>query len=574
MKASDASSSTSGTTSTGNDAEAASQVRALKLIRTLRLVRLLKLARLLKLGKFLKSVEDYLNISPAAFKLMKLVFNVTFIAHLLACFWYYVSSLESDEEPSNWWNSQAHLIDAPVEVHYVSSLYWAFTTMTTVGYGDLTPQTQSERTYSSLAMILGATVFGYIVGNVSRMVGQLDVGAARQREQRAMIRNYMLEQDLPSALRMKMDRFFDFYYQRTSIFDESAILKSLPSDLKRTVVMHINKKLLQTFWNFFGRIKNELRCELLIALKPSFCLKNERLYNRGDGATEMYFLQQGTIRIIVGGGKKVSKEQHKLEVESHVVEEEEEIKGKKKKGKTGNESQREKQKQKQNQKEEKQKTNDTKTAQDKQKSKTNLAKNKYRDIEVGQVFGCVEYVLGSSRNDTALAIDYVTLMVLPRTSVWAIVAGAPDLANDVQHLLAGQLDKEIPSEEGTGMAKGVFEGVKLKTQNNFLKKFRLKNKSKKDMVEGEMESLGSDHKVASALLPSVLGINKPTGGMKSTTTTANMGALFAAGTGSSSKGNSKVAEKKTEETVILDSLDLVDAGVDASARIKGLMEEK
>jgi hypothetical protein len=55
-----------------------------------------------------------------------------------------------------------------------------------------------------------------------------------------------------------------------------------------------------------------------------------------------------------------------------------------------------------------------------------------------------------------------------------------------------------------------------------------------------------------------------------------MGALFAAGTGtcSSSKGNSKVAEKKTEETVILDSLDLVDAGVDASARIKGLMEEK
>ena len=157
-------------------------------------------------------------------------------------------------------------------------------------------------------------------------------------------------------------------------------------------------------------------------------------------------------------------------------------------------------------------------------------------------------------------------MVLPRTSVWAIVAGAPDLATDVQHLLAGQLDKEIPPEEGTGMAKGVFEGVKLKTQNNFLKKFRLKNKSKKDMVEGEIESLGSDHKVASALLPGMLGMNKSTGGTKNTTATANMGALFATG---SSKGNSKVAENKTEETVILDSLDLADA----SAR-KGSMEEK
>lgn len=130
------------------------------------------------------------------------------------------------------------------------------------------------------------------------------------------------------------------------------------------------------------------------------------------------------------------------------------------------------------------------------------ADSNYYDLKEGQVFGCVEYILGSSRNDTALAMEYVTVMVLPRTSVWGIVAGAPDLANDVQHLLAYQLDKEIPKEKSTGKAKGVFEGVQLKTQNNFLKKFRLKTKSKKDMVEGEVEALGSDHKVASLIIES------------------------------------------------------------------------
>jgi hypothetical protein len=246
------------------DGDAATQIRALKLLRGLRLIRLLKLARLLKLGKLLTSVEDFLNISPAAFKLLILVFNVTFIAHLLACFWYYVSMAEIGEYPDNWWNGKLHLIDAPVEVHYLSSLYWAFTTMTTVGYGDLTPQTNSERTYSSLAMILGATVFGYIVGNVARIIDQLDVGAYKIKEQRENIRHYMLEQNLPQHIRMRMDRFFDFYYEKTSIFDETSIFKSLPFELRRTVVMHINKKLLKTFWNFFGQIKNELRCELII----------------------------------------------------------------------------------------------------------------------------------------------------------------------------------------------------------------------------------------------------------------------------------------------------------------------
>ena len=75
------------------------------------------------------------------------------------------------------------------------------TKQNTVGYGDLTPQTTTERTYSSIIMIIGATVFGYIVGNVSQMVGQLDVGAAKQREQREEVRNYM-----------KVRHFFFFFF--------------------------------------------------------------------------------------------------------------------------------------------------------------------------------------------------------------------------------------------------------------------------------------------------------------------------------------------------------------------------
>ena len=471
------------TSDVDNTANAAAQVRALKLIRVLRLIRLLKLARLLKLGKFIKSVEEALQLSPAAFKLMKLVFNVTFIAHLLACFWYYVSSVESGEVPDNWWNTVEHLADGTVEQHYISSLYWAFTTMTTVGYGDLTPQTQTERSYSIVVMILGATVFGYIVGNVSQMVGQLDVGAARQREQRMMIRNYMKEQDLPREIRMRIDRFFDFYYQRTSIFDESHILRSLPSALRRKVVMHINKKLLKRFWSFFGRVKNELRCALLIALKPSFCLAHDCLYRKGDGATEMYFVQQGKLRIIKGGVGNSASAEHEAEV--------------RRQNRILDETQKDEQNQSQNQKKKLHNVhvphvdaskNKKEKQKEKEENKTN-PKFTYRDISMGNVFGCVEFVLGSARQDTALATQYCTLMVLPRTSVWSIVAGAPDLGSDVQHLLAHQLSTEVPKKRKGEPAAGVFDGIKLKTQNNFLKKFRLKTKKQEHMVEGEMEAL-------------------------------------------------------------------------------------
>ena len=73
-----------------------------------------------------------------------------------------MSTSEEEVHAANWWNTIDYLVDANVEDYYISSLYWAFTTMTTVGYGDLTSNGTSL-TYSIIVMILGATVFGYIV---------------------------------------------------------------------------------------------------------------------------------------------------------------------------------------------------------------------------------------------------------------------------------------------------------------------------------------------------------------------------------------------------------------------------
>ena len=79
-------------------------------------------------------------------------------------------------------------------------------------------------------------------------------------------------------MRVRVDRFFDFFFQRTSIFEEYDILRKLPSGIRRKVVMHINKKLVQKFWKFFGNVKNELRCALLMALKVRRKEKKKRFF--------------------------------------------------------------------------------------------------------------------------------------------------------------------------------------------------------------------------------------------------------------------------------------------------------
>ena len=46
---------------------------------------------------------------------------------------------------------------------YIYSLYWAITTIVTVGYGDITPQNEYEILVTICIEVVGAAVFGYII---------------------------------------------------------------------------------------------------------------------------------------------------------------------------------------------------------------------------------------------------------------------------------------------------------------------------------------------------------------------------------------------------------------------------
>ena len=71
----------------------------------------------------------------------------------------YTSSLDMKATPGLTWDE----LSSP----YVASLYWTYTTITTVGYGDLTPKATAERLYATFIMIIGTGLFGYILASVS-----------------------------------------------------------------------------------------------------------------------------------------------------------------------------------------------------------------------------------------------------------------------------------------------------------------------------------------------------------------------------------------------------------------------
>ena len=58
----------------------------------------------------------------------------------------------------------------PVSERYLYAVYWAVTTLTTVGYGDITPTNDNERAYALVSMLCSALVFGYVMRSIGSLL--------------------------------------------------------------------------------------------------------------------------------------------------------------------------------------------------------------------------------------------------------------------------------------------------------------------------------------------------------------------------------------------------------------------
>ena len=130
----------------------------------LKFLRNLKLFKAAKLVVLWETIEDILYDTNAMLfiSLFKLIIFEVFLLHFIACGWHYIGSTNLDEEAEEGfvvgdvdsWIERYQIGDADFDTRYLSSFYWTVTTMTTVGYGDITPQSNPERAFSLVIQVV------------------------------------------------------------------------------------------------------------------------------------------------------------------------------------------------------------------------------------------------------------------------------------------------------------------------------------------------------------------------------------------------------------------------------------
>ena len=76
------------------------------------------------------------------------------------------------------WVVRYDILDKSNGHKYISSLYWVFCTVTTVGYGDILAETMMEKSFNIVVILFGVAFFSFIISSLSTIFGSMDTKEA------------------------------------------------------------------------------------------------------------------------------------------------------------------------------------------------------------------------------------------------------------------------------------------------------------------------------------------------------------------------------------------------------------
>ncbi|XP_055686289.1 potassium voltage-gated channel unc-103 isoform X11 [Lutzomyia longipalpis] len=274
---------------------------------TTTLIGLLKTARLLRLVRVARKIDRYSEYGAAVLVLLMATFAL--IAHWLACIWYaignaerpilkakigWLDSLASDSQEYYFPNGTG---GPSIKSRYVTALYFTFTSLTSVGFGNVAPNTDAEKIFTICVMLVGSLMYASIFGNVSAIIQRLYSGTARYHTQMLRVREFIRFHQIPNPLRQRLQEYFQHAWAYTNGIDMNSVLKGFPECLQADICLHLNRNLLTSCSAFEGASPGCLRA-LSLKFKTTHAPPGDTLVHKGDVLTSLYFIARGSIEIL------------------------------------------------------------------------------------------------------------------------------------------------------------------------------------------------------------------------------------------------------------------------------------
>ncbi|KAL4462920.1 hypothetical protein ABPG72_019572 [Tetrahymena utriculariae] len=241
-----------------------------------------------------------------ALKLTRLVIELLFIAHIYACIFLLINSVELYyKNTQTWMVSYTTYLKKDINTltwhyKYMMSFYLCMTTMTTVGYGDITPQNQIETIFYIFSLMTLCGVFAYSFNLVGVIVQEMNKKNKEFKRDISLVNYYMEKLSISNELKYQVRKYLEYqhiYNEDITLSEEQYILNKLSPALKEKLILDANTQIIRKCGGVFSLYSEELIEKVCLNFTKQKFSKGEIIFKpfQKEQDQYFYFVEDGEI---------------------------------------------------------------------------------------------------------------------------------------------------------------------------------------------------------------------------------------------------------------------------------------
>ncbi|XP_011877152.1 PREDICTED: potassium voltage-gated channel subfamily H member 8 [Vollenhovia emeryi] len=266
-------------------------------------IHLVKLTRLLRLARLLQKMDRYSQYSAVILTMLMLFFIV--VAHWLACVWYVIAEKERLRNDKDWDLGWIHTLAEKLKISvqnvthtesYITALYFTCSSLTSVGFGNVSANTFSEKFFSICTMLIGALMHAVVFGNVTAIIQRMYSRRSQYQTKLRDLKDFLVLHQIPEELKQRMQDYFQTMWSLNHGIDVHETLKQFPEELRGDVSMHLHREILSL--PIFEAASQGCLKLLSLHIRNNFCAPGEFLIHKGDTLSYIYYLCNGSMEVV------------------------------------------------------------------------------------------------------------------------------------------------------------------------------------------------------------------------------------------------------------------------------------